>query len=94
MHPLFSVRVPKVMISFISHIVDHLGVADYMGSVSPDLVLVVRFYERRLRPCNYAVHRILAEEVRFELTEPCGSIVFKTIGINHSPTLPYFGCGG
>ena len=69
MHPLFSARVPKVMISFIPHIVDHLGVADYMGSVSPDLVLVVRFYERRLRPCNYAVHRILAESVRFELTE-------------------------
>jgi len=48
MHPFFSVRVPKVMICFIPHTVDHLGVADYMGSISPDLVLMVRFYERRL----------------------------------------------
>ncbi len=31
----------------------------------------------------------LAEAVRFELTEPCGSPVFKTGGLNHSPTLPY-----
>ena len=32
----------------------------------------------------------LAEEVRFELTERCRSAVFKTAGINHSPTLPYY----
>ncbi len=30
----------------------------------------------------------LAEEVRFELTEPCGSSVFKTDAIDHSATLP------
>ena len=30
----------------------------------------------------------LAEAVRFELTEPRGSPVFKTGGLNHSPTLP------
>ena len=31
---------------------------------------------------------ILAEEVRFELTDPCGSTVFKTVAIDHSATLP------
>ena len=30
----------------------------------------------------------LAEEVRFELTDPCGSPVFKTGAIDHSATLP------
>ena len=30
----------------------------------------------------------MAERVRFELTEPCGSSVFKTDGLNHSPTSP------
>ena len=32
----------------------------------------------------------LADGVGFEPTEPCGSAVFKTAGINHSPTHPYF----
>ncbi len=32
--------------------------------------------------------RFLAETVRFELTDPCGSAVFKTAGLNHSPTSP------
>ena len=32
----------------------------------------------------------MAEEVRFELTEPCGSSVFKTDAIDHSATLPEF----
>ena len=30
----------------------------------------------------------LAEEVRFELTDPCESPVFKTGAIDHSATLP------
>jgi len=30
----------------------------------------------------------LAEAVRFELTDPCGSPVFKTGAIDHSATLP------
>lgn len=30
----------------------------------------------------------LAEAVRFELTDPDGSAVFKTAAINHSATLP------
>ena len=30
----------------------------------------------------------LAEEVRFELTVPCGTPVFKTGAIDHSATLP------
>ena len=34
--------------------------------------------------------QILAEAVRFELTEPFDSAVFKTAGLNHSPTLPEF----
>lgn len=32
--------------------------------------------------------RFLAETVRFELTEGCPSAVFKTAGLNHSPTSP------
>jgi hypothetical protein len=30
----------------------------------------------------------LAETVRFELTDPCGSAVFKTAGLNRSPKSP------
>ena len=30
----------------------------------------------------------LAEAVRFELTDPCESTVFKTVAIDHSATLP------
>ncbi len=30
----------------------------------------------------------VAEEVRFELTDPYGSTVFKTVAIDHSATLP------
>ena len=32
----------------------------------------------------------LAETVRFELTVPCGTLVFKTSAIDHSATLPSF----
>jgi hypothetical protein len=35
-----------------------------------------------------ALFFVLAETVRFELTDPCGSAVFKTAGLNHSPTSP------
>ena len=31
---------------------------------------------------------VLAEAVRFELTDPCESTVFKTVAIDHSATLP------
>ena len=31
---------------------------------------------------------LLAEAVRFELTDPCESLVFKTRAIDHSTTLP------
>ena len=31
----------------------------------------------------------LAEAVRFELTDPCESTVFKTVAIDHSATLPW-----
>lgn len=31
---------------------------------------------------------VLAEAVRFELTDPCGSAVFKTAGLNRSPKPP------
>ena len=30
----------------------------------------------------------MAEGVRFELTVPCGTAVFKTAGLNHSPIPP------
>ena len=33
----------------------------------------------------------LAEEVRFELTVPFDTTVFKTAALNHSATLPNFG---
>ena len=33
---------------------------------------------------------LLAEAVRFELTDPCESLVFKTRAIDHSTTLPEF----
>ncbi len=32
---------------------------------------------------------VLAEAVRFELTDPCESTVFKTVAIDHSATLPW-----
>ena len=31
----------------------------------------------------------MAEAVRFELTDPCESTVFKTVAIDHSATLPW-----
>lgn len=36
----------------------------------------------------FALPAQLAEEVGFEPTEPFGAAVFRTAGINHSPTLP------
>ena len=45
----------------------------------------VRMQSGPLRP---VVARALAEAVRFELTDPCGSAVFKTAGLNHSPKPP------
>ena len=38
----------------------------------------------------------MAESVRFELTEPFGSTVFKTVAIDHSANSPHFkiGTGG
>jgi hypothetical protein len=46
----------------------------------------------RLRKKQCAARRIvkvcLAEAVRFELTMPCGTPVFKTGAFNHSATLP------
>ena len=32
----------------------------------------------------------LAERVRFELTVPCGTTVFKTVAIDHSATFPFY----
>jgi hypothetical protein len=37
---------------------------------------------------NYKKRNKLAEGVRFELTVPCGTAVFKTAGLNHSPIPP------
>ena len=37
--------------------------------------------------CKFAFSQ-LAEEVRFELTVPCGTAHFKCAGINHYPTPP------
>jgi hypothetical protein len=41
------------------------------------------------RLCQLTIN--LAEEVRFELTEPFDSTVFKTVAIDHSATLPVTG---
>jgi hypothetical protein len=35
----------------------------------------------------------MAEDVGFEPTEPFGPSVFKTVALNHSANLPYFGSG-
>lgn len=37
---------------------------------------------------HYDIGQLMAEEVRFELTEACTSAVFKTAALNHSATLP------
>ena len=34
----------------------------------------------------------MAEEVGFEPTVPCGTSHFKCGALDHSATLPYFGC--
>ena len=39
-------------------------------------------------PTGAFVFKGLAEAVRFELTDPCESTVFKTVAIDHSATLP------
>ena len=38
---------------------------------------------------DHHINQIVAEEVRFELTELLHSTVFKTVAIGHSATLPY-----
>ncbi len=38
--------------------------------------------------CCRAAWRRVAEAVRFELTDGCPSLVFKTSALNHSATLP------
>ena len=43
---------------------------------------------RREEPPSLGARTILAEEVGFEPTEPCGSTVFKTAAFNHSATPP------
>ena len=40
------------------------------------------------RPERGVFAEVLAEAVRFELTDPCESTVFKTVAIDHSATLP------
>ena len=40
------------------------------------------------RPITERTPHILAEEVRFELTAPFGTTVFKTAALNRSATLP------
>jgi hypothetical protein len=49
---------------------------------------MVRGSERLETRLSELAGLVLAEEVRFELTEPCGSSVFKTDAIDHSATLP------
>lgn len=39
-------------------------------------------------PMGPLLFLVLAETVRFELTDPCGSAVFKTAGLNRSPKSP------
>ena len=51
--------------------------------------LLGRFTARVQALADGAVADYLAEAVRFELTDPCGSPVFKTGAIDHSATLPW-----
>ena len=44
-------------------------------------------FTRRPGPDAHVV--VLAETVRFELTDPCESAVFKTAALDHSTTFPY-----
>src|SRR5258708_31521273 len=44
---------------------------------------------RRKTSTKYDLCQIKAERVRFELTVPFGTTVFKTIALNHSATSPY-----
>jgi hypothetical protein len=47
-------------------------------------------YKTDVLPFNYR-GKLLAEAVRFELTDPLEPLVFKTSAIDHSTTLPLFG---
>ena len=44
--------------------------------------------ENKKAPENRGLEVFLAEAVRFELTDPCESAVFKTAGLNRSPKPP------
>ena len=44
--------------------------------------------DMKKRPGGRFFRGVLAEAVRFELTDPCGPPVFKTGAIDHSATLP------
>ena len=48
-------------------------------------------YRNAKRARRRVISRSLAEAVRFELTDPCESPVFKTGAIDHSATLPWGG---
>ncbi len=45
-------------------------------------------YRNEKSPVRGLFIGVLAEAVRFELTDPCESPVFKTGAIDHSATLP------
>lgn len=54
--------------------------------------------EKAILPVKAGFHGYIHQECSggkggFEPTEPFGSAVFKTLGINHSPTFPYPGHG-
>ena len=55
---------------------------------------VKRWVGMKNGPRGPVFHSILAETVRFELTDGCPSAVFKTAGLNHSPKSPAAACAG
>ena len=46
--------------------------------------LLISYYTTIITPSLNVVNDYLAEDVRFELTEPFSSTVFKTAAFNHS----------
>lgn len=66
-----------------------------MGGLRPPRPTRGRSYHLGGRGVFFLIARvpeILAEAVRFELTDGCPSLVFKTSALNHSATLPHYHC--
>ena len=66
---------------------DFLKLAEWTG-LEPATPGVTGRYSNQLNYHSRLIGELLAEVVRFELTDDFSSAVFKTAGLNHSPKLP------